>query len=85
MQILNAKSKYEDIHGKVKVSNTSLADTYPKERNKTVDLLINYNGDELKEFIANEKLLKQLSCLSKDKDYRDHVMNETMAQNALYE
>ena len=45
MQILNAR--YEDIHGKVKVENACLVNTYPKERNKTVDLLVNYNGDKI--------------------------------------
>ena len=203
MKILNAK--YEDIHGKVKVENACLVNTYPEERNKTVDLLVNYNGDkilielnnnycgnymrnllyafnivlnhynagtkpreivsnrckvilvnlnwypknynykkvvhkeeilmpypedntkdfviktininldfykefcydeisewdklwklltidnedDLKKFIANEKLLKQyqkqLFNLSKDKDYKEIVMNETIEQNALYE
>ena len=45
MQILNAK--YEDIHGNVKVENACLVNTYPEERNKTVDLLVNYNGDKI--------------------------------------
>ena len=45
MQILNAK--YEDIHGKVKVQNASLVNSYKEERNKTVDLLIDYQGDDI--------------------------------------
>ena len=45
MQILNAK--YEDIHNKVKVQNACLINTYREERNKTVDLLVDYNGDDI--------------------------------------
>lgn len=45
MQILNAK--YEDIHGKVMVKNNSLINTYQEERNKTVDLLVDYNGNDI--------------------------------------
>ena len=47
------------------------------------------NEDDLKKFIANEKLLKQyqkqLFDLSKDKDYKEIFMIETIEQNALYE
>lgn len=45
MQILNAK--YEDIHGKVKVQNATLVNSYKEERNKTVDLLVDYLGDDI--------------------------------------
>ena len=45
MQILNAK--YEDIHGKVKVQNASLVNSYKEEWNKTVDLLVDYIGDDI--------------------------------------
>ena len=43
MQIL----KYEDVHGKVKVQNASLVNSYKNERNKTVDLLIDYKGNDI--------------------------------------
>jgi len=45
MKILNAK--YEDIHGKVIVKNKELTSTYQKERKKTVDLLVDYNGNDI--------------------------------------
>ena len=45
MQILNAK--YEDIHDKVKVQNASLVNSYKEERSKTVDLLVDYKGDDI--------------------------------------
>ena len=41
MQILNAK--YEDIHGKVIVQNKELTHSFKNERNKTVDLLVDYD------------------------------------------
>ena len=45
MKLLNAK--YEDIHGKVVVKNTVLPHTYQLERDKTVDLLVDYNGNDI--------------------------------------
>ena len=45
MKLLNAN--YEDIHGKVIVKNNELINTYQEERKKTVDLLVDYNGNDI--------------------------------------
>ena len=45
MKLLDAK--YEDIHGKVVVKTSVLPHTYQQERDKTVDLLVDYNGNDI--------------------------------------
>ena len=45
MQIL--KADYEDIHGKVKVSNVRLTNTFQEATGKYVDLIVDYKGDKI--------------------------------------